>query len=71
MKKNLEKKIILFLVCSLVFFTVIYIPAPLIKIKIFFIVVNFLVLVITIFKPNYFSFLNRRWIKPGATLKFR
>ena len=71
MNKNLEKKnnIIFGILFGSFFFLIgVYAPAPLDKIKIFFIILSFLVLIITIFKPNYFSFLNKQWIKLGTTL---
>jgi hypothetical protein len=37
-------------------------------IKIFFIVLSILIFIITIYKPNYFSFLNKQWVKLGTIL---
>jgi len=71
MNKNLEKKnnIIFGILFSSFFLLIgIYTPASLKKIKILFIILSFLVFIITIFKPNYFSFLNRQWIKLGTSL---
>ena len=71
MNKNIEKKnnIIFGILFSSSFFLIgIYTPASLQKIKISFIFLSVLVFIITIYKPNYFSFLNKQWVKLGATL---
>jgi hypothetical protein len=71
MNKNIEKKnnIIFGILFSFFFFLIgINTPASLQKIKISFIVLSVLVFIITIYKPNYFSFLNKQWVKLGAIL---
>jgi len=71
MNKNVEKKNnIIFGILFGSFFVLIgvYLPASFQGIKIFFIVLSILIFIITIYKPNYFSFLNRQWVKLGTIL---
>jgi hypothetical protein len=71
MNKNVEKKNnIIFGILFGSFFVLIgvYSPASFQGIKISFIVLGILIFIITIYKPNYFSFLNKQWVKLGAIL---
>lgn len=71
MKKTKEEKnnIIFGLIfCFLFFLGGIY-PSLLSKnIKILFIILSSIILIITIYKPNNLSFLNKQWIKLGVIL---
>jgi|688.fasta_scaffold445214_2 hypothetical protein len=71
MNKNLEKKnnIIFGTLFSFFFFLAgLSAPTSLLKIKIFFIILSILILIITIYKPNYFYFFNKQWVKLGTIL---
>jgi hypothetical protein len=69
-KTKEEKNNIIFglIFCSLFFWAGIY-PSLFFKsIKILFITLGAIILIITIYKPNYLSFLNKQWIKFGFIL---